>query len=459
MRYSQDLLTRQWYRVGDKVAREKAGQALRDAIKTRRAMERKRVLNDSLDEKSNYYDPLCISEEQANHTFHSPINIENVSFSEHHDDGNSSMACHVKRPNHAYEMITQSQDAVVRPPSHVHSNEGVVSFHASKMDQNILGFSGEVGRPHCTEFVTPDSLRSKLALNRHRGDQSFVASLLPSKHFESEYLSGELEPRPISSVRRPFIDDSMKTQLPFGGGGGRANLLEQPTSDRIGSMMVYTKNQKASIIVGESVTLIGDDQTPQVLPQQTRSTDESALHSMLTHLLQPETGNDISPYFRNFFVSSTNHWHSSHLDEFGFCCDIVGSEKATLQQLSDLANIEEESSCVGSGAIMTETSTFNMMGHSNTHSTVRFSDKTSQDHVLLDKYSQAPQALLQGPEPQFLPSTFGSDQFLTMGRGGGNVESKSGYSRNCYPDITKSNIPLLAASTLPRDTNECDKFI
>jgi len=245
----------------------------------------------------------------------------------------------------------------------------------------------------------------------------------------------------------------MKTQLPFGG-GDRANLLGQPTSDRMGSMMVYTKNQKASIIVGESVTLIGDDQTPQVLPQQTRGTDESALHSMLTHLLQPEKGNDISPYFSSFFVSSTNHWHSSHLDEFGFCCDIVGSEKATLQQLSDLANIEEASSCVGSGAIMTETSTFDMMGHSNTHSPERFSDKTSQE-----KYSQPPQALLQGPEPQFLPSKFGSDQFLTMGRGGGNVDSKSGYSRNCYPDITKSNIPLLEPSTLHRDTNECKKFI
>jgi hypothetical protein len=34
--FFQDLLTRRWFRVGDKLAREKVGQALRDAIKTRR---------------------------------------------------------------------------------------------------------------------------------------------------------------------------------------------------------------------------------------------------------------------------------------------------------------------------------------------------------------------------------------------------------------------------------------
>ena len=51
---SQDLLTRQWYRVDDKVAREKAGQALRDAFKTRRASAKRRTLRDSSndDEKS-----------------------------------------------------------------------------------------------------------------------------------------------------------------------------------------------------------------------------------------------------------------------------------------------------------------------------------------------------------------------------------------------------------------------
>jgi hypothetical protein len=37
----QDLLTRRWFKVGDKHAREKVGQALRDAIKTRRVSANK----------------------------------------------------------------------------------------------------------------------------------------------------------------------------------------------------------------------------------------------------------------------------------------------------------------------------------------------------------------------------------------------------------------------------------
>jgi hypothetical protein len=42
----QDLLTRRWFKVGDKLAREKVGQALRDAIKTRRASGKKQVADD-----------------------------------------------------------------------------------------------------------------------------------------------------------------------------------------------------------------------------------------------------------------------------------------------------------------------------------------------------------------------------------------------------------------------------
>mmetsp|Transcript_15928 Transcript_15928/g.27797 ORF Transcript_15928/g.27797 Transcript_15928/m.27797 type:complete len:404 (-) Transcript_15928:43-1254(-) len=37
----KDLLTRRWFRVSDKLAREKVGQALRDAIKTHRALNKK----------------------------------------------------------------------------------------------------------------------------------------------------------------------------------------------------------------------------------------------------------------------------------------------------------------------------------------------------------------------------------------------------------------------------------
>mmetsp|Transcript_62926 Transcript_62926/g.153207 ORF Transcript_62926/g.153207 Transcript_62926/m.153207 type:complete len:616 (+) Transcript_62926:428-2275(+) len=38
----KDLLTRRWFRVSDKLAREKVGQALRDAIKSRRSAEKKK---------------------------------------------------------------------------------------------------------------------------------------------------------------------------------------------------------------------------------------------------------------------------------------------------------------------------------------------------------------------------------------------------------------------------------
>ncbi|KAG7348969.1 hypothetical protein IV203_011566 [Nitzschia inconspicua] len=43
----KDLLTRQWFRVSDKLAREKVGQALRDAIKTRRTITKKSLLKKS----------------------------------------------------------------------------------------------------------------------------------------------------------------------------------------------------------------------------------------------------------------------------------------------------------------------------------------------------------------------------------------------------------------------------
>mmetsp|Transcript_65442 Transcript_65442/g.98694 ORF Transcript_65442/g.98694 Transcript_65442/m.98694 type:complete len:371 (-) Transcript_65442:84-1196(-) len=42
----KDLLTRRWFKVDDKLAREKVGQALRDAIKTRRAADKKQSHDD-----------------------------------------------------------------------------------------------------------------------------------------------------------------------------------------------------------------------------------------------------------------------------------------------------------------------------------------------------------------------------------------------------------------------------
>jgi hypothetical protein len=417
-----------------------------------------------------------------------------------------------------HETALTSQDATVRPPSRVHSNDIVVfSSHPCKNHGNSLGSSNvhhELSRqpdsPN-TEFI-PDSF------NQHyQGDPnpSFLPiAPLSKEHFESQFLSA-LEPRPILSAIRPSSschDD--KLTLPMG--GMSTNRFEQPVCDRIGSMGEYDDDRKNenSIMasMGESgMTLLDHEhkrrlllgQPAQSQSQQTRSSEDSSRPSsssspsalqFLTHLLQPETGNDISPYCQNFFVSSTNYWHSSHLDEFGFCCDIVGSERPTLQHLSDLADLGDSSSCVGS--ILEDepsTRTFGMMRMTTVDyrttaaaagggGSVAIGDQStsmptgSQDSSLWKGYyhqeaSHPPQALLQqqhlqqpGPTPRqeqpFLSSKFASDQFLTvnMGRGSGLVDkctfTGSGRAGDCVPDMAKSkdNITLLASTLCDDNT-------
>ncbi len=409
---SKDLLTRRWYRVGDKTAREKAGQALRDAIKTRRASQRKR----QRDSDGNYHDPS--GQGEAHQPF-SHVAHDSSSASSGDEDAASNSKC-VKRAR-KLEEATPHQE--YRPTGTIPSTNGIHSSSAiecSKSSDQVLLHNAP------SERILASNFNTICNTNQNGGpiDSHVIASI---KHFESQ-LSSELEPRPISSVAQQARCDNRN--FPH-----FRNLSQQMTEK--GGEWSREESQPSAARVGGSMSI--EEQKPRLLARQTRS-EESAF-DLLRHLLQPEyvcQGNDIMS-INDFFVSKIRN--SPHLDELGVFYVAEDGPIQGLRQGGDMAN--------SSSSFLDRIASFD--SRTNTGAVVACSTDARPPEKY---YYDTPRPLLQRPEQHMLPTMFGSEQFSKLGRGNGSAQCSTEYWRKFYfPEIAKSSSPALTSLPHPDSQN------
>lgn len=389
----KDLLTRRWYRVGDKIAREKAGQALRDAIKTRRATVKKR----SHSHDGNY---TCSSEPKPlghGHTYESASSSSG-------DEGPSTLRIATK-----IRASDQSQrhDCI---PTEIYSSKDVPGT-SMKRPQSAMDGS-PLDPPSSVKPSTCISSNLKTIFNP-RQDNAMPAPLIASNTLFESQLSSELEPRPISSVVEPLCDSrTLPNFRSFGQQQVTVNMRQWSPEEC-----------HHSPTLGKTSMSI-EDQKPRLLVQQIRS-EESAVE-LLRYLLQPDEtceGNDMLSY-SHFFVST--NWRSSHLDEFGFCC------------VAESDRLEHSHSQESNRDFITASMDTGFDFHSDVRAPTSSAPSLLLDHGV-DKSNDASQQDFQRSCQNVLPTVFACDQFSKMGRGSGRSDSGRKYQTSYYPDLIQSN--------------------
>jgi len=410
--------------VGDKIAREKAGQALRDAIKTRRASEKKR----QRDQDENQYN---ISEgSKTQHSFYR--HIDNDSSSSSSGDEGLSTSESVKRPRTLHDTPNEQYVAMNGYTNEVITAASPTSLKSDTHASNTIDstISGDVHITASSGCGSPTIVHNNF--NRIHSDTIHSSLIGSTKLFESQ-LSSELEPRPISTVIESICGSRT---LP------NVRKIGHPKTNKDGDWSIDESHTNPSW-TGASISI--DEQKPRLLAQQTRS-EESAFE-LLRYLLQAddscEGNNDLSSY-NHFFISTK--WHSSHLDEFGFC-SVAGSTEGP----SPIRRHQPQENTAGSSTgLMSKRSPFDPDISAPSSSTISL----LLDHRL-ENENHSIRPLLHRPEQQVIPTIFGSDQFSKMGRGGGLVDNNGGgYIGMCYPEIIKSNSPIATATSLSHPENQ-----
>ena len=278
------MLTWRWYKVGDKIAREKAGQALRDAIKTRRAGGKKRAYTGTkaCDEDQRSGSP-------QNNQFQQGPNDGDSSSEDGRGESSTSVGDWKRR---------RSADDAIRRNDGVQEKAMLFHHQSTRAENERISAVSDITRNTNVQQGT------NLPVAAHQAQQSndlpasiFSLSMDPSNisRFERK-LSSELEPRPISSLRpsHPRVG---------------------PTSANHTDEAMRTRTLAHSLANDTSYTT-DEDHTRRLTARQDRS-EESNL-KLLRYLLQEpcDVERDDEPFTHNcFFVSTPRTVHLTSLQE------------------------------------------------------------------------------------------------------------------------------------------------